>query len=109
MTPQSNFMIVAPIREGHKTELQALLHELNMPGATGMADPQSGKLPFGQFETIHYARFVVIDDRTLVDFLALGTSMPRQKTGLAFLGHCDGPTEETMRAIVCHSDARDYV
>jgi hypothetical protein len=41
MTPQSSFMVVAPIDPGKMAELKALLGSMNMIGFPGMAE--SGK------------------------------------------------------------------
>ena len=109
MTPQSNFMIVAPIKEGRANDVRALLNTLNLDAAPGMADPDGERFPFRQFETIHFARFVVIEDRTLIDFLALKSQMadpiPSYDVALVFMGDCDGPAEDTLQAMVAHAAA----
>ncbi len=111
MTPQSNFMIYAPVKEGHAEDVRALLDTLNLERAPGMADPDCERFPFRQFKTIHFARFVVIDDRTLIDFLALKSQrtnpIPSYDVALVFMGDCDGPSEETLKAIVGHSPAAE--
>src|SRR5262249_13154733 len=43
------------------------------------------------FERLHFARFVILEDRTLVDGAALGRARQDLPIYLAFLGDCDGP------------------
>ena len=64
-------MIIAPLKEGREEDVRKLLDSLNHAAAPGMADADCERFPFRQFDTIHFARFAVIDDRTLIDFLAL--------------------------------------
>ena len=61
MTPQSNFMVVAPVAAGREAELRdaAGLHE---PPARAWSIPTNGLVPFGRFERLHFARFVMLDD-----------------------------------------------
>lgn len=110
MTPQSNFMIVAPLKQGHKADVQQLLNGLNHETAPGMADADCERFPFRQFDTIHFARFAIIDDRTLIDFLALrennaGGQIPAYDITLVFMADCDGPAADTLRTIVDHERA----
>ena len=89
MTPQSNFTIVAPIAAGRIGDLKTLL--ASMTSAAGMAKPDNPIVPFGDFDCLHYARFAILDDRTLDDFKAFGRPVPQFPVTLAFLGDCDGP------------------
>ena len=57
MTPQSTFMILAPLADGQEASVAALLASMN--GATGMADPENALVPFGRFEQLHVARFAM--------------------------------------------------
>src|SRR5438876_1009861 len=94
MTPQSNFMTVAPITVGRVDELRTLLSSMN--DGPGMAKPDNPIVPFEQFKNLHYARFVVLDDRTLHDFEEFGAPIPDFAVVLAFLGDCDGPAEDLL-------------
>ena len=105
MTPQSNFMVHVPIRPDKRGELEALLASMNFADAPGMANPENGLFPFGEFDTVHYARFVIIDDQTLVDFRALGLPTPKHPVTLTFLGECDGPAEKTLAEFASHEAA----
>ena len=62
MTPQSNFMVLAPIIPERETELRQLLDSMNR--GPGQVDPNNALLPFAEFETLHFARFVILDDKT---------------------------------------------
>src|SRR5450631_946723 len=97
MTPQSNIMVVAPILENREAELRQLLDRMN--SSPGIADPQNLLVPFGQFPTIHFARFVVLDDRNREDLRAYNaTPLPATKQ-LAFLCDCDGPAALLRREL----------
>ncbi len=88
MTPQSSFMIVAAVRNGQLKDLRALLASMN--NLPGHADPNSELMPFGKFDRLHFARFVLIEARTAQEIRAFGvTPRPWQPT-LAFLGDIDG-------------------
>ena len=88
MIPQSNFMVVAPIREGAVDPLRRLL--ATMAGLPGMANPANPLLPLGQVGQLHFARFVVLEDLTLGDRALCGLSGDGLPVYLAFLGDCDG-------------------
>src|SRR5205085_6613301 len=62
----------------------------------GMADPHSARFPFAQFEAMHYARFAILDDPTLVDLEAYGLPTPRLPLYLSFMVDCDGPGGEML-------------
>ena len=88
MTPQSSFMIVAAVRDGQLKDLRALLASMN--NLPGHADPNNELIPFGKFDRLHFARFVIIEARTAQEIRAFGvTPRPWQPT-LAFLGDIDG-------------------
>ena len=93
MTPQSNFMVAAPVVAGREMDLRALLLSMNrLPGA---ADPDNPLVPFRQFRTLHFARFVILNDSTRGDREAYGpdAAFPDAPIYLAFLGDCDGSAD----------------
>ena len=98
MQPQSPFMIVASIRCDREAALCALLD--NMNGQPGIANPKNQVLPFGLFDNLHFARFVVLRDPTLSDLAEYGLPIPRYPAYLAFLGDCDGPPETLYREMI---------
>jgi hypothetical protein len=92
MTPQSAFMILATVPDANVGKLKSLLG--SMVGKPGMADPANPIVPFEKFEGLHYARFVILDDQTLGDFKAFNQEIPKFPVMLAFLGDCDGSTDD---------------
>src|SRR5262245_9382048 len=94
MIPQSPFMVVAPIVEARLTELRTLLGSMN--DRPGTARPDNSLVPFGRFEKLHYARFVILDDQTLKDFEEAGAEVPDFSVLLAFVGDCDGPADDML-------------
>jgi hypothetical protein len=88
MTPQSNFMILAPIASGREATLRQLLASMNdAPGRVNASNPL---VPFAQFDTLHFARFVILDDQTLEDVRIYGLAPRTYPLYLAFLGDVDG-------------------
>jgi hypothetical protein len=75
VTPQSSFAVVAPIATGRESDLRACLASMNH--RTGVVDPENAVVPFGRFEQLHFARFVILDDRTVGDIAAHGVTPPR--------------------------------
>ena len=70
MTPQDHFMVVAPVAAGKEPALRALLHSMN--AEPGMADPSNAVVPFAQFERLHFARLVLLDDALQADLRVHG-------------------------------------
>ena len=62
----------------------------------GVVDPENDLVPFGRFERLHFARFVVLDDQTGGDIAAHGVTPPRYPLSLAFVGDCDGPAKDFL-------------
>src|SRR4029450_1935112 len=87
MTPQSNFMVLAPIIPERETELRQLLDSMNH--GPGRGDPNNALLPLAEFETLHFARFVILDDKTTEDVRVYGLSPRIYPLYLAFLGDVD--------------------
>jgi len=89
-------MVVAPIVPGREIELRDLL--LTMNRRPGTAEPNNPLVPFGTFDTLHFARFVILNDSTLDDLKAFGpeTEFSDAPIYLAFLGDCDGPADELL-------------
>ena len=99
MTPQDHFIVVAAAREDRIAELRALLATMTLPDRPGAADPANAILPFGRFDTIHFARLVVLEDHTLID-RAVYPELPKtEPTYLCLMVDCDGDSTELMRRI----------
>jgi hypothetical protein len=101
VTPQSNFMIVAPIEPGHVGLLRALLK--TMTTTPGIADPNNALFPFGHYERVHFARFVILEDHTLSDLAELGLPIPEYPLALAFFGDCDGSADALLKEFATKS------
>lgn len=93
MTPQSNVMVIAPIKMERAAELRGLLACMNeVPGRVNPANPL---VPFQQFGQIHYARFVILDDQTLEDIhTAYGLPRVDYPVALAFIADFDGTADD---------------
>jgi hypothetical protein len=98
MTPQSSFMVVAGIRPDRRDELTGLLSA--MTRRPGEADPRNPLVPFGEFDTLHFARFVILDDATTEDVAAHGVPVRTYSPALALLGDVDGDPREFIRDLV---------
>jgi hypothetical protein len=103
MTPQSNIMVVAPIIAGREAELRQLLASMNRE--PGVADPDNPLVPFGKITTLHFARFVVLVDKTREDLLVYGAPLPNAINSLAFLCDCDGTADALRRDLVANAEA----
>jgi hypothetical protein len=97
MTPQSNFMVLAPILAACEPDLRAMLE--TMTAAPGMAAPENTLFPFGRFPRLHVARFVILDDATLHD-LPPDDPLRQAPVCLAFLGDCDGDADAQLAEFV---------
>lgn len=89
MTPQSSFMVVAPLAKDRMSAMRERLSGMN--AQPGVADPKNLLVPFGLFDNLHFARFVILDDQTTGDLRELyGIQRPEPPVYLAFLGDFDG-------------------
>jgi hypothetical protein len=92
MMPQSNVLVVAPLRMEREAELRALLASMNI--APGRVNPSNDLVPFEEFPQIHVARFVILDDPTVNDIQkAYGIAPPKYPLCLAFLADFDGDAD----------------
>jgi hypothetical protein len=96
MVPQDNFIVVAKIAPACLRKLRGLLAKMNFPGVTGIADPANALVPFGKFETIHFARFVVLADNTLGDRAEYPQLPTDEPTYLCFMVDCDGDADALL-------------
>jgi hypothetical protein len=103
MTPQSNFMVAAPIAPDREEALRSVL--ATMSSRPGVVDPHNTLLPFAQFERLHVARFVILHDETLGDLALYGESFPDAPVWLVFLGDCDGPADTMLQEFVTDAGA----
>ena len=61
-----------------------------MNNIPGHADPGNGLIPFGKFDRVHFARFVIIEARTAHEIREFGVTPRPWRPTLAFLGDIDG-------------------
>jgi hypothetical protein len=96
-------MVAAPILPGREADLRKLLLTMNM--LPGTADPNNALVPFGLFGTLHFARFVILNDSTLGDLDAYGVTFPDAPVYLAFLGDCDGSADRLLADFAVRAEA----
>src|SRR4029450_2765928 len=97
MTPQSSFMVLAPVAPAREAELRRLLAGMNQ--APGRVDPRNALVPFAQFDTLHVARFLLLDGKTVDDGQVYGVPRPPYPLYLAFLGDVDGHTDAFLEEV----------
>src|SRR3954453_8822244 len=105
MIPQDRFFIVAKVPDSNVDGLRSFLKTMTFPEQTGFADPANSLVPFGEFETIHFARFAVLADNTLKD--REGYYPPSrfdEPTYLCFMADCDGDADELLARIAQKAD-----
>jgi hypothetical protein len=100
MTPQSNFMVVAPLDPDRIGDLRLLLASMNQIDRPGMADPRNNLVPFGQFDRLHVARFMILDDPTAKDLKTDDVAVEQWHTSLVFMGDCDGPAADFLAHLI---------
>src|SRR6476660_8846838 len=98
MTPQANFMVLAAIDPPRETELRALLESMN--DAPGRVNVNNALVPFAEFDTLHFARFVILDDKTIQDVRVYGIPTRTFPPYLAFLGDIDGDVAAFLGELV---------
>jgi hypothetical protein len=91
-------MVVAPLAANREGELRNFLASMN--SRPGVVNPQNIILPFGRFERLHFARFVILADPTLDDIREHGVPPPTAVSSLAFLGDCDGNADDFIADLV---------
>jgi hypothetical protein len=101
MTPQSNFMVAAPIAYDREDALRSLLATMNRQ--PGVVDSDNALVPFARFERLHVARFVILRDETIGDLAQAGAAFPDAPVWLVFLGDCDGPGETMLAEFAAHA------
>jgi hypothetical protein len=91
-------MILAPIVPSRLAELRSLLTSMNE--TLGSVNPNNPLVPFAQFDTLHFARFVILDDQTVGDLRIYGLPVRHHPVYLAFLGDIDGEEEAFLNELV---------
>jgi hypothetical protein len=97
MTPQTSFMILAPIDPERETALRQLLASMNY--AVGRVNPNNSVIPFGQFDKLHFARLLIVDDKTIDDICVYHLPLVVYPLYLAFLGDVDGDRDTLLEEL----------
>src|SRR5580700_857800 len=103
MTPQSNFMVLAPVGLRREDDLRSLLASMNLE--PGVVNPQNTVLPFGQLRNLHFARIVILKDDTVGDITAYGVKPVNHPTYLTLLGDVDGDSEAFLADLTARHSA----
>jgi hypothetical protein len=98
MTPQSTFLISAVILADQLDALRTLLGAMN--DSAGHADPKNSLVPFGQFDRLHVARFVILEAKTADEIREFGLLPYEWRPTLVFLGDCDGDGDSFLAELV---------
>jgi hypothetical protein len=99
MIPQDSFIVLAETPPDQVGGLRSLLATMNFAHCAGFADPANPLLPFGDFKTIHFARFVVLADNTLGDRAGYPQLPADEPVYLCFMADCDGDADELLARI----------
>src|SRR4051812_24137437 len=91
MTPQAEFMVLAPIVPARETELRGLLASMNE--GSGVVNPANALIPFARLGNLHFARILILEDKTVEDIRIYGLTPPQYPLYLAFLGDVDGDAD----------------
>ncbi|MDQ2660091.1 MAG: hypothetical protein M3Y03_06695 [Verrucomicrobiota bacterium] len=97
MTPQDSFMILAAIDPAREGDLRALLDSMN--SAPGETNPNNTVIPFAQFDRLHFARLLILDDKTITDVRVYKRIPRTYPLYLAFLGDIDGDTNSFLHEL----------
>jgi hypothetical protein len=103
MMPQSSFFVLAPILPDREADLRQLLASMN--DAPGHLKPDNGVIPFGAFDRLHYARLLIVDDKTVDDNQVYGLPRPTYPLYLGFLGDVDGDADAFLRKLAARAPA----
>jgi len=98
MTPQSSFMVLAPILRSREEELRGLLASMNE--GPGRVNTNNAVIPFAKLENLHYARLLILDDKTTADVRVYGLKPKPYPLYLAFLGDMDGDENSFLEDLV---------
>ncbi len=91
-------MVLAPIVPSREQELRALLASMNEgPGRVKANNPL---IPFAKFENLHFARLLILDDKTAGDARLYGLRRKPYPLYLAFLGDMDGDEKAFLEDLV---------
>ena len=97
MTPQSSFMVLAAVNPTREAELRGLLASMNT--APGRVKPDNALIPFQRFDSLHVARLLIVDDRTVDDVRVYGIPPRTYPRYFSFLGDVDGDADAFLAEV----------
>jgi hypothetical protein len=97
MTPQASFMILATVDRQREAQLRQLIASMNH--TPGRVNPNNPLIPFEQFDTLHFARLLIVDDKTADDIRVYGLTPSTFPLYLAFLGDIDGDRDPFLEKL----------
>ena len=98
-------MVVAPIDPRREEELRRVLASMN--DAPGRVNASNALIPFGEFDTLHFARLVILDDKTLEDVRVYDLPVRAYPLYLAFLGDLDGDPDRFLQDLAQRAASDD--
>ena len=96
-------MVLAPIQPERENELRRLLASMN--DAPGRVNPNNTLIPFAKLETLHFARLLILDDKTTGDARVHGLPPRTFPLYLTFLGDMDGKEETFLNELTSRASA----
>lgn len=103
MTPQAHFMILAAVIPAREAALRHLLTSMN--DGRGRVKASNALISFVQFETLHFARLLLLDDQTTGDVRLYGLPVQTYPLYLAFLGDIDGSEDAFLHELAQRAPA----
>jgi len=96
-------MVADAIRDGQLDALRTLLASMNQ--LPGHANPNNALLPFGRFDRLHVARFVILEATTANDITEFGLLPYSWQPTLALVGDCDGDGDDFLAELCVHANS----
>src|SRR3954466_16095722 len=92
-------MILAALDPAQEALARQLLDSMN--AAPGRINGNNALIPFAQLDTLHFARLLILDDKTVEDARVYGGGPARvYPLYLAFLGDIDGEVDRFFERLV---------
>jgi hypothetical protein len=91
-------MVLAPIIPSREKELRGLLDSMNE--GPGRVNANNGLIPFAKFDSLHFARLLILDDKTTGDVRLYGLRPDRYPLYLVFLGDMDSDENDFLKDLV---------
>ena len=96
-------MVVAPIVPAELPRLRSLLASMNL--RPGLLNADNALIPFARFDELHFARLIILEDRTQEDIAVYGQEPFNFPPSLVFLGDFDGVRDVFIEKLVRRAGA----